>query len=357
MPSPTKTIRNCTVLLVLGLLPATYSQTPSGVLAEEATPPRVARGQIELMVADPDGNPVENANVKAGFYNPKDRDPSWLKTKTNERGRCVVTGLTENLINYQVTKGGFYQTKGKYNCYSRYEKPRVADGYWQPRKPTVHVELRPIRNPIPMYVKNASTGVPKANEALGYDLLQGDWIAPHGKGKTADITILVQGKYEDVYHRWSELTLRFLNEHDGLISVEVPDEKYRNESEYWLPLYEAPDKGYKRKYTHSFRIWGDERKNVKQRKDVHYVFRIRTVVDKNGNVVEAMHGKIHNEIRGGFSWGGPSVGFTYYLNPTGTRNLEYAPPKNLFLQKEDGTFRRPSSPWAREHDEYIRGRP
>ena len=96
---------------------------------------------------------------------------------------------------------------------------------------------------------------------------------------------------------------------------------------------------------------------MKQRKDIHYVFRIRTEVDEDGNIVEAMYGKVYGEIRGGFSWGGPSVGFTYYLNPTGTRNLEYDPPKNLFLQKDDGTFWRPSSPYARKHDEYIRGKP
>ena len=317
-------------------------------------------GQIELLVTEPDGTPVQNAHVKAGFYNPRNRQPGFIN-RTNEQGRCVVSGLTENEIRYRVFKDGYYKSKGVYSCVHAAHKQdiRVKNGYWQPRKPTVSVELRPIRNPIPMYVKEVSGFIPDQQKPCGYDLVEGDWVTPHGEGQTADIVISAEGEYQDTQHRWTKTIFRFPNEHNGLLYFTVSDNKYGNYSDYIIPYYQAPTNGYKSEYTHFSKLWGDIRNNVSSQDNVHFIFRIRSKVNQEDEVVEALYGKIYGGMGGGIEWGGPriGIGFTYYLNPTGTRNLEYDPPKNLFLQKDDGTFWRPSSPYAREHDEYIRGKP
>ena len=52
----------------------------------------------------------------------------------------------------------------------------------------------------------------------------------------------------------------------------------------------------------------------------NYYFRVRTVLDGNGNVKSALYGKIYGDF----------MQFNYYLNPTpNDRNVEFDPKKNL----------------------------
>jgi len=44
------------------------------------------------------------------------------------------------------------------------------------------------------------------------------------------------------------------------------------------------------------------------------------VLDKDGKVVKALYGKIYGDF----------FDMVYYLNPDGTRNIEYDPKRNLF---------------------------
>jgi hypothetical protein len=64
---------------------------------------------------------------------------------------------------------------------------------------------------------------------------------------------------------------------------------------------------------------------------MNYFMRVRTVRDKDGRVVSALYGKIHGDFRWFIGTRAPKSGlaFTYYLNPDGTRNIEYDPKRNL----------------------------
>jgi len=64
--------------------------------------------------------------------------------------------------------------------------------------------------------------------------------------------------------------------------------------------------------------------NIKN--DVKYLFRVRTVTDKDGNIIAAKYGKINGEIN---VWPG-KIKFFYYFNPDGTRNLEEEIPRGIF---------------------------
>jgi phage-related protein len=51
-----------------------------------------------------------------------------------------------------------------------------------------------------------------------------------------------------------------------------------------------------------------------------YLFRVRTALDQQGNVVSARYGKIYGDF----------MQFTYYYNPTpNDRNIEFNPKQNL----------------------------
>jgi hypothetical protein len=63
-----------------------------------------------------------------------------------------------------------------------------------------------------------------------------------------------------------------------------------------------------------------------------YFFRVRTVLDSNGNVQSALYGKIQGDVKFYVGTKAPraGIGFQYYLNPTpNSRNVEFDPKQNL----------------------------
>ena len=109
----------------------------------------------------------------------------------------------------------------------------MQNGRWEPWNPVVEVVLKPILNSVPMYVKKVEwLNVPKPGEEAGYDLVAGDWVAPHGKGSVSDFIFKIDsrdlpaatqrkdvnpGEYYEI-----ALTLRFSNESDGVQLVMTP---------------------------------------------------------------------------------------------------------------------------------------
>ena len=63
----------------------------------------------------------------------------------------------------------------------------------------------------------------------------------------------------------------------------------------------------------------------------YLMFRVRTVLDNEGNITSARYGKIYGPVEyGEEERGGGGVRFIYYLNPTANdRNLEFDPSRNL----------------------------
>ena len=102
-------------------------------------------------------------------------------------------------------------------------------------------------------------------------------------------------------------------------------------------LYEAPTSGYERQIVLSV----DRTKQSVIKKEVigdseYLIFRVRTVLDEKGNVVNAKYGKIYGEIGyGEVDNGSGGIVFIYFFNPDGTRNLEFNPKQNLFKWKHD----------------------
>ena len=292
-----------------------------------------AEAKITLQVVDSEGLPVSGAKVRAGLFNSKYKDvrqPFIGNTDTN--GLFFIEGSTIQDVEYHVEKEGFYYTRGTYDF--RGSAPAgeqaVVDGKWQPWNPTRKIELKEIRNPIPLFAKLVKSEIPKEEVPLGFDLLMGEWVEPYGKGKTPDIFFNIKrlndGKSIDV-----RLDVSFSNQNDGLQIYEAAP----HEGSYYRFPYLAPEEGYQTYYVQHYgkredgSYYGYESPEQTLK---NYIFRIRTIIDERGAIKSSLYGKISGQISiQGAGNDVASVRFLYYLNPTiNDRNIEYDMKRNLF---------------------------
>ena len=205
------------------------------------------------------------------------------------------------------------------------------------------IALRKVGNPIPLGVKwcdmsltddmtNVCQGV------LGFDLMEGEWLPPVGKGKFADIEFvrkahedwgvgtLGQGSRVSKRIGRDEMVVRFVGSDNGIAACEVdPSETLR--------IRIAPIGGYKSEHV----IWRECDKSLEKKSSDDenrcFAFRIRTKRNDKGEIVRAYYGKFYGnpKLNGGGLYPVKGVEFFYYLNPTSLdRNLEWDRKHNLF---------------------------
>jgi len=295
---------------------------------------------LTLKVVDEEGRPVADASARIGAERRPVGDESsgkgvFAEGVTDPNG--YFSGVVET---WNASQAGYrVQKEGHYGVWLTYRSKSPINGKWQPWNPTVEVLLKQIKNPVPMYAKNVTAEVPVSHADVGYDLVEGDWVAPHGKGVAADMILHCDGEVQDDRNYRGTLTVSFPGAGNGLIPFEIAQPKI---SPLRMP-YHAPEDGYG-----STQTWRSVRRyNAQTRKNEEYIddssptrnyfIRVRSELDANGKVLKAMYGKIHApfifDARGINPWGRTKkqyVAFTYYLNPDGTRNIEYDPTRNLF---------------------------
>jgi len=288
---------------------------------------------LTFRVIDDEGRPVEGAHVSFGGT----RRPQHAA----EGGQGVaIKGLTDaqglfsgelevwdaTQAGYSVEKAGHYPARQ----ISYSAKPAVR-GRWQPWNPTIEVVLKRIKNPVPMYARKVETKVPEFDQPIGFDLVLSDWVAPYGKGQEADFIFLAQREVKSDREYDGSLTVRFAREGDGLL----PWENHRPEATGLRMPYQAPEEGYLSEITwrenRGKNAAGDEMVFSSVSKTMNYFIRVRTKHDAQGRLASAQYGKIHGDIRWfiGTQASKSGLAFTYYLNPDGTRNVEYDPQRNL----------------------------
>jgi len=299
--------------------------------------------RVTFHVKDEFGKPVMGAQMRVTVV-PGDPIPS---PGSNGNGSKIITGIVDSngvyVFQSQVNplKFGelaipgydlYYNVHPQTNFYLGHPPPFHLTNHtatrWEPWDPSLELVLRPIMNPIPMYARRLNCTIPQPTNTYGFDLQVGDWIAPDGKGLVADILFQVTGRATSVQDNDSRLKVSFPNPMDGIQSF-VP----MTNSAFVSPRT-APTDGYQPLLT--FRRtrlpgqrssqWYDDNQHP-----TNYIFRVRTVVDDQGNIKSVLYGK----IQGGISFGGavPLCNLTlknYYLNPTpNDRNLEFDPKRNL----------------------------
>lgn len=174
--------------------------------------------------------------------------------------------------------------------------------------------------------------MPKENESIGFDLMVGDWVAPYGAGKTADVLFTVHRKITSPRQFDADLKLTFPNNGDGVVVVPpAPD----TGSPLVMPR-SAAEAEYQSALSWSYHNFTETSEPASG-----FFLRVRTVLDDNGNVKSALYGKIQGDVRFYVGSKAPlaGIGFNYYLNPTpNDRNVEFDPKQNLFknLKPDEG---------------------
>ena len=310
-----------------------------------------------FVVDDKTGKALKNISVMGvfdvnnGWFAVKGPDgPNLARAVTDVNGRCRLRGRTNcGNVGCWVEKppSGFYPCPQGWG--RRFSEKNLL-GIWQPDNLVATIRLQRVERPIPLFIKRVTKAerggfttdiFPKGEDTLRYDLLMGDWLAPVGTGRVADVTFTrhpredlgegvngadVRGpSYRD------SMTVRFPGEGNGLVELHPPPS-------YRLRIRTAPEDGYRSEYL----CWRGT--NRKLEDDSNYdenrcfCFRIRTRRDDRGRIVGAYYGKIYGDILmyTGYNFIVCGVKFLYYLNPTPLdRNLEWDRKTNLGPDRVD----------------------
>ncbi|MDD3180669.1 MAG: hypothetical protein PHQ04_09990 [Opitutaceae bacterium] len=296
--------------------------------------------QVTFRVIDEEGRPVEGAKLGCGWGRMgfKEPDAGQANLLTGQIGEAVVTGRSVfNEYAFHAEKPGYYETRAPRPDLPLFKER--ANGRWQPWNPTVPVVLKRIKNPAPMFAKHVIGEVPTKGQTVGYDLEVGDWVAPYGKGKVDDMQFYGIGEVIDRENYSGELTVTFPGPGNGIQALDLPQQ---DGSTLRMP-YEAPAENYAPRWTWRTVLRVDYKtykvlERVDDSKDErNFYFRVRAVVDAKGKVIQAWYGKIHGPFQFGPRGKGglPGISFRYYLNPDGTRNVEFDPKRNLFHPQND----------------------
>jgi len=158
--------------------------------------------------------------------------------------------------------------------------------------------------------------MPAFDTPVGFDLTAGDWVAPHGKGASADIFLNAHLEKRADYDSDYKLTVSFPNAGDGIQEFRVGPE----DGSALRSSQEAPADGYQPQWIQTRTVRPGQGYSGNRDRNRNYYFRVRTVLDEQGNVKSALYGKIYGDF----------MQFRYYLNPTpNDRNVEFDPKRNL----------------------------
>jgi len=306
--------------------------------------------KLTIKVIDESGNPIQGADAGINFEIPKPlgKGPginiNRKSGKTDSDGFFSAKGETTPYVSFGASHESYYPSSNKFKQFTDVNG-LIGFRKYEPWNPTIELVLKKIINPIPMYAVNR--GAPRPGELpeipvlgrfIGFDLTANDWMAPHGLGTHADFLFKVDVARANSYRDHDvTLMLKFSNPGDGLIEY-TPDIS-KGKSMLRLP-HRAPVSGYSDELIHHYERTPGVRKPITSRGGnpddyISYFFRVRTELDKDGNAIGGLYGKIHGQIRLSNYYGendnNPYVYFNYYLNPNNNdTNIEYDPESNLF---------------------------
>jgi len=283
----------------------------------------LSRVKLSIKVVDENKLPLGEAKVVLHFQG-GGLDKDATRGETDDQGTYSASGFS----NDGVTGGGVYKD-GYYKSVFAQDFYVTRFGMWQPWGKELTVVMRPIVNPVPMYVRNTIFNkVPVKGEEVGFDLEKADWVIPHGLGKNADFIFKIEQRYVNSVDYDTTMTLTFSNPFDGIQVVKDDVGGDFNAGSWFRLPRTAPEAGYLPKLE-KHKSWGSSGGHSDMEDDNNYIFRVRSEVDKNGKLKRAMYGKIRGELIYSPGSGG-SIKMHYYLNPDYTPNLEFDPTRNLF---------------------------
>lgn len=289
-----------------------------------------ADAKMTLRIVNADGIPIPDAEVEFGFWNNYSQGGfknSILRSDTN--GECVVSGRCNGSCVWNVTKPGYYRSHAEWSLSNTQSAPKVVDGKWQPYGETREIVLKQIVSPVDLpCLEYTLIKCPVFDEWLGFDLGCYSWVKPYGSGLHSDVLIRLheEGNGDTAFS--ASLELCFTNNPFAGAYVLKKDADSEMKS-----VYQADTNAtYQTKFLYSLSVDSNGgRKASELSEDSYLVFRTRTEVDKEGNLLSAHYGKIYG--RWGFYGGMRAEAF--FFNPTpNDSNLEDAKTAESSLQRQ-----------------------
>ena len=312
----------------------------------------IPEAKVTFKVVDMHGNPIPNEDATLGF------SPTiGFHGKTDENGYFTGRGRTESDYVFSVARESNKYYRTRFSKDIAHWKDYPKDGKWKPWNETIKIVVKEEINPIPMYANgiNFKTNIPVVDEWVGYDFEYNDWVAPHGKGIVADIEVSLSEEKPTEEDEIETLKIRFPYPLAGAYVMKKdlncdlksvyhanPNATYQQEITWYKKLQTKDELNHplfrkERRFIPTTRII--EEKILS--KDDYLIFRTRTKVDENGNLIEARYGKIYGPIEFLLnptderpSYRKRVTLWNYYLNPTvNDTNLEYDSKRNLLIDK------------------------
>ena len=315
---------------------------------------QIAAREVKVRVMDELGSPVVGAKSSIYFVNARHDD--LRAGLTDKNGVFSASGSSTNSFGFIITKEGHYQAR--------------VEGLSKDRDHDVEVVLPRIINPISLFAMRINTAhrrpgeemtFPVHDQWVGFDLEVADWVAPHGKGKTADFLLRFKNEFkgwkdwlasdiDSLMAETKELAKR-RNEDwtiekfkmrsgkwDGLVEMSFPGEgdgiieakRFIGYSPMKLP-HCAPDDGY----SSAWKRMANNYDGIILPEDTGFFLRTRVKRDQKGQIISANYSKFIGRMNVMANTG--RIEFFYYFNPTpNDRNLEFDPKKNLFPKDKPG---------------------
>ena len=297
-------------LIFLGIaINCTYAQTQS--LEHDL--------KVTLNVLDDNGKPVSGVTAIVYYML-----TNSIVGQTDTNGIFVAAHRDQSWdLAFETKKAGYYPSRVAYHLGFYYK--------WEKWNPNATLTMRKIGNPIPMYAKKQEMQFPKLDEQVGFDLMNGDWVSPYGKGEHTDIYFTAHRKIISSREYIASLTVSFPQQGDG---IAVAPKEFAVGSQFTTSRV-AETNGYEPKMLLNFG-------SSKPPEAVFgYFIRVRTSLNADGSIRGACYGKICGNFRFFAGTIAPTSGiaFDYYLNPTpNDRNVEFDPKRNLVtnLKSKEG---------------------
>ena len=244
-----------------------------------------------LSVIDQDGRTVVGAKVWGGMqhgdgYN----DFTPISGMTDTNGEYVIQGKCTNRIRCDITKNGYYRSELLLENYGY--RHDLEKGKWMPYGERHTVVLKKIKNPCKLLAFPASLRwcrIPEFNKWLGFDFECCEWIAPHGKGRCADVLLRFSAMKKGLHDYKYVMDVSFTNNpYAGAYQMKA------DKSSDLTTTYDADSNAtYKAEFSYVLeQSPGNRRYWNFLDTDSYLVFRTRTRVDKDNNLIGAHYGKI-----------------------------------------------------------------
>lgn len=286
-----------------------------------------------IKVVNEHGEGIVGAKANVTFSKPKGGGQGWgeksnsVNILTDANGMAEFSGTTTSHIYYGASKEGYYSS----SYHLKYKKVSGVIGFrtYLPDNPILTVVLKKKINPAGLYARAYKAGVealylPKTNISIGFDLIEGDWVVPFGKGTHKDFVFKLTGE-NTAWNKFDvTMELSFSNEGDGILIFET-DPLFG--SKLRLP-HNAPTDGYVPNLNQRYASVPEKMIANDFPENRNYFFRVRTKLNNKNNIVSALYGKIHGNIQ--FAKNG-LIRLSYYINANeNDTNLEFDLNNNLF---------------------------